>query len=367
MTNNRGNIVFKKRKRNIYKRGLGISLLIISSMIIGVTLSSLMLDQEIAADINKQDKEPKSVTEEMNIENLVKSTMTSIVAILSYGDEISNDNVKIGSGIICNEKGYILTVNHIVHGKDNIHVKLNNGKIYDAKVVGYDKYFDIAVLKIKENGLKAAKFARNSSVKLGDNILLLSSTFSEENVSIISKGTINSISKKKDYLGVEIDEVFDNEIIFSDSFSRKDSDGGVLINYNGEVVGINNFDIRKEIDQNQYSVAISIDKMVDTIEQIMRYGFISRPAIGIYGGNVFSTKGSESIGVYIHDIKKDSGADYAGLRPTDIIMEINDIKVGSMEELIDIISNYNVGESVICKIKRNNCIEEVTVRLGRQD
>ncbi len=367
MTKNRGNIVFKKSKRNIYKTGLSISLFVLTSMIIGVTLSSLMLNEEIAADINREDNKLDSRTHEKNIDNLVESIMPSIVAVLSFDGEISNDDVEVGSGVICNEKGYIVTVSHIVQGKNKIQVKLNDGKIYDARIVGYDKYNDIAILKIKENGLKAAKFARNNSLNLGEKVLLLSSDFSEEKSKLISKGIINSINIQSDYLGSEIEESFSNQIIFSDVFSRKGSDGGVLINYNGEVVGINNFSVRKRIDENKYSVAISIDKIEDTIDQIMRYGVISRPAIGIYGGNVFSTKGAESIGVYIHDIKKDSGADYAGLRPTDIIMEINDIKVGSMEELIDIINKCNIGEAVICKIKRNNSIERVTVRLGRQD
>ncbi|MCM1992062.1 S1C family serine protease [Oceanirhabdus seepicola] len=367
MTKNRGNIVFKKSKRNIYKRGLGISLFVLTSMIIGVTLSSLMLNEEISADINREDKELNAKTQEKNIDTLLESTMPSIVAVLSFDGEISNNDVTIGSGVICNEKGYILTVNHIVYGSDKIQVKLNNGQIYDARFVGYDKYSDIAILKIKENGLKTAKFANNNSLKLGENTLLISSDISEENLGGISRGIINSISMQSDYLDEEIEESFNNEIIFSDVFSRKGSDGGVLINYNGEVVGINNFNLREKIDENKYSVAVSVDKIADTIDQIMRYGFISRPAIGIYGGNVISTKGSESIGVYIHDIKKDSGADYAGLRPTDVIMEVNDIKVGSMEELIDIISKCNIGESVICKIKRNNSIERVTVRLGRRD
>ena len=140
--------------------------------------------------------------------------------------------------------------------------------------------------------------------------------------------------------------------------------GGALCNINGEVIGINSLKISSSSEAYGVGFAININVAKEIISDLMTYGKVIRPAIGIYGVPAISVGNNGMEGVYVQEVVDNSGADKAGIMPTDIITQIGGVRVKNMEELSNVLDKYKVARNVHCKVQRNGKVKDVSITLS---
>ena len=199
-----------------------------------------------------------------------QKSISSVVTISSNNNLYSNKKSDIGSGVIFSEDGYIVTNLHILSGK-NITVKLNNGKIYPAKIIGVDENTDIAVLKIpKDDSLVPINFADSENLKIGDKVLAIGNPYG---IGIsVSNGIISATGR--DYGNPYL------QLIQTDAPINPGNSGGALINENGNLIGINAKIFSKTGAYQGIGFAIPSNLVVQTATQLIRFGKVQTMWIG---------------------------------------------------------------------------------------
>jgi len=199
-----------------------------------------------------------------------QKSISSVVTISSNNNLYSNKKSGIGSGVIFSEDGYIVTNLHILSGK-NITVKLNNGKIYPAKIIGVDENTDIAVLKIaKDDSLVPINFADSENLKIGDKVLAIGNPYG---IGIsVSNGIISATGR--DYGNPYL------QLIQTDAPINPGNSGGALINENGNLIGINAKIFSKTGAYQGIGFAIPSNLVVQTATQLIRFGKVQTMWIG---------------------------------------------------------------------------------------
>lgn len=278
----------------------------------------------------------------------------------STEDALNGVNKSMGSGIIFDPNGYIVTNYHVIEGADQISVKLSNSRnSLKAKFIGSDATSDLAVIKIEAKNLPTAKFGDSSKVRVGDVAIAIGNPIGEEFAGSVTAGIISALNRKIQYGG----SVY--KVLQTDAAINPGNSGGALCNAMGEVIGINSLKLGGSIQQNIEGIgfAIAINEASGIVEQIMKYGRVARPRIGIYGRDAISEKKDYTKGVYVQEVVKDSGAAVAGIRPTDIIIELDGKKITSFQDLLAITEKHKIGDVVKCKIWRNGNTIDVTITL----
>lgn len=291
-----------------------------------------------------------------NYANKVADIVGPAVVGISNKDKNNNANFNnnSGSGLIFNKNGYIVTKNHIIKNDSSIVVRLSSGKIMDAKVIGKDTKSDLAVIKIDAENLPTVKFGDSSKVKVGDLAICIGNPLGEELEVTVTAGIISAVNRKmklgeEGYKGIETDAVINSGNI-----------GGALCNEYGEVIGINSLRINNRENIEGMGFAIAINEVKDIADSLMNYGHVSRPGIGIKGRSV-NAEQIGTKGIYVQEVIKDTGAYKADIKPTDIIIEVDNKKVTKFEDLNNVMNGHKVGDMVSCKIWRNGRTKMINV------
>jgi len=279
-----------------------------------------------------------------------------------------------GSGFIVSEDGMILTNKHVVSDKEADYTALtNDGKKFPVKVVALDPVQDLAILKIdqekivdKEGGLLIKKFP---TVKLGDSdILQIGQTVIAignalgEFQNTVSVGVISGLGRTITASGGGIVETLE-DIIQTDAAINKGNSGGPLLNLRGEVIGIN---AAMSVEGENIGFAIPINKAKKDIESVKVLGKIVYPFLGVRyalrdeGALVGKGPGGEDA------IFPGSGAEKAGLKEGDMILELNNEKINTGNTLSKILMKYNPGDKVVLKIFRDKKEILIDVILGER-
>ncbi len=258
----------------------------------------------------------------------------------------------LGTGFIISSDGYICTNHHVVAGMDKVKVKIKD-KFYDAKIVGSDKYIDIALLKIDNvKNLKPVYFGDSDKIKVGDWAIAIGNPFGLDKTFTV--GVISAVAR------TEVDQM-GNSHIQTDASINPGNSGGPLINLDGEVIGINRMIYSQTGGSLGIGFAIPINTAKSALEQLKQNGKIKRGYIGIYLQDINEEIAQElnlkeKEGVIITGILERSPAQKAGLQPGDIILEINGQKIKTYKEVIKLISSIPIGTKINVKIKRKNQI-----------
>lgn len=363
-----GEIKFRKRQNNIRNIFRGVAVVLVA-IISGAISASYIVEKkysEIAADkLKTQDGEniqtgeniqiglstPTSDAYGNKIGKVSEQVGPAVVGIVnsSTGDLTETDGGS-GSGIIFDANGYIVTNYHVIEGAKSIFVKLSNGRNYlEAKVIGSDSTSDLAIIKIEATNLPTAKFGDSSKVKVGDLAIAIGNPLGEEFAGTVTAGIISARNRKIRYGGTVY------KVLQTDAAINPGNSGGALCNSAGEVIGINSLKLGIGQFQNVEGMgfAISINEATDILEQIMKYGRVARPRLGIYGRDAVSIDGSGVKGVYINEVIKGSGAENAGVKPTDIIVELDGKIITKFEDITEAIEKYKIGDTIKCKIWRS--------------
>lgn len=363
-----GEIKFRKQKsrvRGIFK----LIALVVIAAISGSVSSIYIVNKRYSEiiNINENNLNNKNTISNTEIQSNAIGRVAEVVGPAVVGitkstkGTLNGVNKSTGSGIILDPNGYIVTNYHVIEGANQINVKLANSvKSLKAKFIGSDSTSDLAVIKIEAKNLPTAKFGDSSKVRVGDIAIAIGNPIGEEFAGSVTAGIISALNRKIQYGG----SVY--KVLQTDAAINPGNSGGALCNAIGEVIGINSLKLGGSIQQNIEGIgfAIASNEASDIVEQIMKYGRVARPRIGIYGRDAISEKNDNIKGVYVQEVIKSSGADVAGIRPTDIIIELDGKKITSFQELLAITEKHKIGDVVKCKIWRNGNTIDVTITLS---
>ena len=297
---------------------------------------------------------------ELSLQVLYDKCAPSIVAISGYTKGVQGYNW--GTGVVLTADGLILTNTHVIDACDRATVTLFNDQEYEAKLVGFDTFSDLAVLKIDAKGLKPAEFGDSSSLRVGDPVAAIGNPLGDTFRCTLTDGIISAISRDISYKGRTM------TLLQTNTALNEGNSGGALFNMYGQVVGITNMKMMSSYSSIEgIGFAIPSVTVREVVSGLVRFGeFRGRPSIGITVGAIPEEAESRyqlPKGLYITDVQKNSDAWVKGVRPGDILMEVNHIQVLTTADVSEIKNQFSVGDSLHFTIWRNGETLEFDVLL----
>jgi serine protease DegQ len=269
----------------------------------------------------------------------------------------------LGSGVIVSREGYILTNHHVVEAADEIEVALADGRRASAKIVGTDPDTDLAVLKIELKNLPAITFGHAEQAQVGDVALAIGNPFGVGQT--VTMGIISALGRS--HLGINTFENF----IQTDAAINPGNSGGALVDANGNLIGINSAIYSRSGGSLGIGFAIPASLAKQVMEQIIRYGSVVRGWIGVEVQDITpeladTFKLRKSGGVLIAGVLRGGPADRGGIKPGDILMEIDGKTVGDSTDMLNQISVLTPGKVAALKILRNQTEAQLHVSVGKR-
>lgn len=282
-----------------------------------------------------------------------------------------------GSGFVIDKEGHILTNYHVIADARQVEVTMHNRKKYKATIVGTDPAHDLAVIQIKASDLVPAVLGDSRNLQVGQKVYAIGNPFGLAGT--MTRGIVSSIRPVREPNGATIDEA-----IQTDAAINPGNSGGPLMNWHGEVIGINTM-ILSNVGQNAgIGFAIPINTAKAVLNDLMTLGRVRRPALGVRTIPISPELADEiglpvDHGLLVVQVTPGGSADLAGLRGGteraylgnipimlggDLIVAIDDQKVDDEQDLSQVMNNHRAGDSVKVTIYRNKKKMDVTVSLG---
>lgn len=286
----------------------------------------------------------------MTATNVYKGIIQSVVSVeaaISASQATGGaSGTSEGTGIVATKDGYILTNAHVVNDTRSINVKvvLHNNQQYEAKVVGYDKTSDLAVLKINANNLSPATFGNVDSMQIGDQVIAIGNPGGLSFAGSLTGGYISALNRT-------IESYSDNGLTYiqTDAAINPGNSGGPLVNMYGQVIGINSNKI-VATGYEGMGFAIPISRAQGIINELIQKGYVSgRTRLGITGQTVDDARAQllgYPQGVVIRSIDSDSDMARAGAKAGDIITKADGKTITSLDDLYAILNAHKPGDVV---------------------
>ena len=278
-----------------------------------------------------------------------------------FGAPQERKSAALGSGFIIDEKGIVVTNNHVIQDAEDIIVRVNGDKEFKAKVIGADPLSDIAVLKLDSNEkFVPVKFGNSDKARIGDWVIAIGNPFG-------FGGTVTSgiISARNRSLGLSRYE----DYIQTDASINSGNSGGPLFDLNGDVIGINTAILGRS-GSIGIGFAIPSNSAKIVIDQLVEFGETKRGWLGVRIQDVTKEIADvenldEPRGALVASVAENSPSKEAGVKAGDIILEFNGEKIKEMKELPTIVARTEVGKNVKVRIWRNKKEIIKTIKLGR--
>ena len=278
-----------------------------------------------------------------------------------------------GSGVIISPSGYILTNNHVIDNAkpDGIKVRLSDTREFKGKLIGTDKFTDLAVIKIEENNLPVATLGNSDDVDVGHIVLAIGNPLTL--TSTVTQGIVSALGRPLRIIDDNNSGYAIENFIQTDAAVNPGNSGGALVNINGEVIGINTAIATTNARYQGYSFAIPINLAKKAANDIIKYGTVRRGYIGVRIKSVDATiakaQGLEKVqGVFVDEVNAGSAGEDAGLEAGDIIISVDGREVNTANQLQTLIASHYPGESVTVKVWRNKrAMEKKVVLKPRQN
>ena len=278
-----------------------------------------------------------------------------------FGTPQERKSSALGSGFIIDEKGVVVTNNHVIQDAEDIIVRVNGDEEYKAKVIGADPLSDIAVLQLEtKEKFIPVQFGDSDKARIGDWVIAIGNPFG-------LGGTVTSgiISARNRSIGLSRYE----DYIQTDASINSGNSGGPLFDMNGDVIGINTAILGRNGSIGiGFSIPANDAKIV--IDQLIEFGETKRGWLGVRIQDVTQEiadveKLDEPRGALVASVAENSPSDKAGIKAGDIILEFDGIKVDTMKTLPKIVAKTKVGKEVIVKVWRDQKLISKKVILGR--
>jgi serine peptidase DegS len=268
----------------------------------------------------------------------------------------------LGSGVIVDTDGHIVTNHHVIANADSIRVQLADGRVADAHIVGRDPDTDLAVLKIDLTPLPVATFGRSDRLKVGDVVLAIGNPIGLSHT--VTHGIVSAVSRQQ--LGIAPLEDF----IQTDAPINVGNSGGALIDSSGALVGINTAIVAKSIGVEGIGFAIPVNMVRGVLSDIIAHGRVIRGWIGIVPEDVPEEQAQQlGLGqpaVIIDNLYVGSPAQHAGLQPGDLLLGIDGSPPHSAQDALGRIASRQPGTTVLLRGMRGGRVFEVRAQVGER-
>lgn len=337
--------------------GRSITNFLFKSVLLGITVAALLL--LFLPELRQGGKFTQGWFSEPSVsasrESYFSALSRSAPAVVNiYSVSIENDSgffrnqprerTSLGSGVIMTENGYILTCHHVVEDADSIYVAVQDGRILEAKIVGTDPLTDLAVLKVTADNLHIIPQVSEPDTHVGDVVMAIGNPFDLGQTitqGIVSRAGRNGLSNYVDF-------------IQTDAVLNQGNSGGALVDSNGILLGITNanFQVRdsrnrvRNVDGINFAVPYELAKRV--MDEIISNGRVIRGQLGFIG-----SENRNRPGIDVTAVAKGSPADIAGLRPGDIILAIDGVRLESASKTLDMIAETTPGTELTIELSRD--------------
>ena len=369
--------VSNKRKRTFRGSLLSYIAVILIASLIGGLASSFIAPTLFAETTNPTGVYASPVvninsTDDINtIAAVAKKAMSSVVGITTVGVQQdffgTRDVPGVGSGIIVNSNGYILTNSHVVNdgNSKSIEVLFENGEKLEGKTLWNDPVLDLAIVKVETTGLPIASLGDSSNLQVGEIAVAIGNPLGLEFQRTVTSGIISGLHRS-----IQIDaNTIIEDLIQTDASINGGNSGGPLLNGNGDVIGINTAKIKSA---EGLGFAIPIDSAKVIIEEVIKTGNFETVFMGISGvgvGEYQARLGVELLqdsGVILIQVGADTPADKAGLVNGDIIIAIDETNIENMNGLKKTLYNYKVGDRANLKVLRNEREMDIQIEFEKR-
>lgn len=263
---------------------------------------------------------------------------------------VTRSVVDMGSGVLVSEDGYILTNYHVISQVQNISVGLWDGRYATAQVVGSDPETDLAVLKVDLFDLPVAPLAEDANPRVGDVVLAIGNAFGLSHT--VTMGIVSATGRNA------LRSVMYEDFIQTDAAINAGNSGGALINYKGEVIGINTRNLAQMQGAQNIGFAIPIAMARDVMQQIVENGGVRRGSLGAMFSDLPLTPltdgSSVRRGTQVRDVTPNGPAWSAGIRPGDILLSIDGEEIVDARALLLAISQREPGSRVEFLVQRGS-------------
>lgn len=356
------NIIFEKKNTAQAKVKLGakIILYLVIAGFLGATISSINIKAKYGGII-EQIKDIKSSADMVILDytKVIKEVSPSLVSISDSQEKLIEDDYFAGNvtGVIIDESGVILTNYSAIKGKNNIYVKLSSvaAKPIQAQILVEDESINLAIIKIEFEGeLKAIKIADVDSIKEGQGIVVLGNAIGDDYIGSSIPGIITSKNEK-----LEMGEGKKHSLLQINATINEKNTGGAICNSNGELVGIADLTITQERNEVGLYYGLQMEELQNMINSTNTF----KKVLGIIEGGVIVDDERDFKGFYIQQLDKDGSAYIAGVKPTDIIVNIDGYEVVDVDDLIALLQNKKKDDILHCKIISAGKIKDIDVRI----
>lgn len=306
-------------------------------------------------------------SEDTSLANAVAAKdLPSVVSIYMTTSEGSG----VGSGVVLDTDGNILTNYHVVEGATSLSVSAN-GKTYDAKVVGSDESSDLAVVKIDPGSdtLTPIEVGDSSSLQVGDWVMSIGSPFGLEQS--VSTGIVSSLYRSTMLQGTSGNTIYTN-LIQTDAAINPGNSGGALVDDEGKLVGINSIIESASGSSSGVGFAIPSNYAVEIAQKIINGEAITHAYLGgsfqtVTAQNASRAGLSVNQGAYVAEVTSGSPADRAGIKQGDVITAIDGEEITSSDGVVLAVRSHNVGDTVSVTLVRGSQTQTVSVTLGSDE
>jgi serine protease Do len=331
-----------------------------------VNISSTYVQKATAQQFHKKQRTPQPDDEDQD-ENGMQDFFERFFGNPGQPQTGPRKSFSLGSGVVVDRNGYILTNNHVVEKATKVQVKFNGDPTeYDAKVIGTDPATDVAVLKVDRTNLVAARMGNSDAVQVGDWAVAIGSPFGFQ--ATVTAGIISA--KSRDIPGDSAMTSGFQHFLQTDAAINPGNSGGPLLNINGEVIGINTMIASRSGGYQGIGFALPINTAAKVYNQLIKTGKVVRGSIGVtftadddknrefvkaYGGTQ---------GIFVQKVEPNGPSDKAGLQAGDVIIALDGKPVTHGQELMEHVADATVGENMKITVLRNGKKEEFSVVIG---
>ena len=313
---------------------------VVIGILAGFIAYSLTLKKTVSIKVTESETSMASISKD-SFNQIYASVKDSVVTIKT--------NIGRGSGVIVTDQGHVVTNEHVIRGARQIQIITSDNVSFPATIVGTDAITDIALLKSNYIG-EPLIFSDSSKAKIGDIVLAIGNPFGVGQT--LTQGIISRTNSG------HITENPLDEFLQSDAAINPGNSGGAMVNTSGKLIGINTMNLSLGGGSDGIGLAVPSNLVKNIIEQIIKYGQVVRGYVGL---SAYDT----SNGVMITKVLKNGPADLAGLKPRDIILSINDMKIKNIKQVVKIVASLEVNQKITVKHLRNGSILETVIKVAQ--
>ena len=356
------NIIFEKKNttRTRVKFGAKIILYVAIAGALGAIISNINIKSKYGGAI-QQIEEIKESTDMVILDytKIIKDVSPSLVSISDSAEKLTEDEYFEGNitGVIIDSSGIILTNYSGIRGKSNIYVKLSSvaATPIKAQILVENEDRNLAIIKIEFDGeLQPIKIADSDSIKEGQGIVVLGNAIGDDYIGSSIPGVITSKNEK-----ITIEDEREQSLLQINAPINEKNTGGAICNSKGELVGIADLSITNERNEEGLYYGLQMEEFKDIINSTNAF----KRLLGIIDGGIVVDEVKGFSGLYIQELDKEGSAYLAGIKPTDIIIEVDGYKVENDDDLIQWLQNKKKDDILHCKVLSEGEMKSVDIKI----